>query len=1072
MLTTTLRKLCLAFLFLCLFKTVNAQIEINTSFSDRINYIFQQLEKNRVPDGVLLDYAMEFTNLSNFDGTALTDSNKVMSAEFWEIYNTLYLSRIHPNGFTIQNPTIYDSLWFSQREYGKIVLSGLFYNYSRLKDDALSSNLITVLNEQLIDRYVSGVWQNPYQSEKVFAISPSIEFYEGKNFQVVLPANLWQTNASGSVSNISIDLGDGQGYRSLTIGQPIYLNYTDTGIKIWKYRLQLSGGQYLYSHSQVRIKNAVIEGCTGCRFGTTNPETLPLFTADEAFQGIAGTGFVTIRYRDADLGLRRPLIVVEGYDAGHITNPELQFGTSTINDFNENVFFSNSPALNDVLLNNLREYDIVYVDWRNGTDFLQRNALLLQTIIRWVNTNKEPLPGGGFADNVILGQSMGGVISRWALRDMETRLGQQHNTRMFISMDAPHQGANVPAAYQHLAKHARSIYLQTNVAGGVELFQFITGGPSPIRALSIADRPASRQMLINWVDNSGNIDNSMHDQWQTELRNMNYPAQDNIRNIAISNGAECGTTQPFAPGAELLNLNGKANTRFLGDLLGQIAFPLAGLFLGQGGFYLGVLAGRNDLKYEFIANAQPQQGTTQRIYKGKISYTKKILWLIPINVTITDRERNNNSSLLPVDYYGGGEINIGVDIADVNFQNALVKFNLNFNQIPTFCFIPTPSALDIGLNNITLNNADYLARYVGGAPPALPRNSPFQNFVTAFNNQRRNEQHIGFFQRNGNWSAQELTQIGNPPPNPPVTNCEAFCENGAITGNTTICISETLTAPLGNGVTYNWSVANTSLVTLTPNGNTVLVTRNGTANGQTTITVNISGACGNIDLTVPITVGTLITGYYFVSSNYSQPTQRPLGPNNAAIFLPANQSFGVDVYITGVNLTSYTWTRAASSYPFGWGFASGRLFFSGTAGTTPYSQRNGTFTITAQSACGTATQDFNWPVIVQGWGRMSITASPNPATDNLSITFLEPQSEKSAKIDQGQELKPVRSIKSTGKTIITLFEFNTSMQVRQWTQNETSRKGYNYSVAGLRKGIYILQVDRDNQTATTKIIVE
>src|SRR5215203_3209813 len=621
-------------ILLCILSLSNdakAQTDINTSFSDRMNYIVQQLEKNRVPNGLLLDYAMEFAKLSNFDGTALTDSNKVMSSEFWEIYNTLYLSRIHPNGFTIQSPSVFDSLWYNQRDTGKIVLAGLFYNYSRFRDDAVQSNLITIQNEQAIDKYVNGVWQNPYQGEKTFAISPSTEFYEGKNLQVVLPANLWQTNAGGEVSNMSIDFNDGQGYRTLTAGQQLTLNYADTGTKIWKYRLQLSGGQYLYCHSQVKIKNTVIEaGCSGCRFGPTPREVLPPFTADEPFQEIAGRGLVTIQYRDPDFGLRRPLIVVEGFDAGHITNPELRFGTSKINDFYRtvNALTSGSPNLDNVI-RNFPEYDIIYVGWRNGTDFLQRNGLLLETIIRWVNNNKEPLPGGGFADNVVLGISMGGAISRWALRDMETRLNQQHNTRMFISMDAPQQGANVPAAYQHLAKHARSIYLQTNVWGGVELFQFITGGPSPFRVLSIADRPASRQMLINWVDGSGNIDNTMHDQWQIELRNMGYPAQDNIRNIAISNGTECGTTQPFAPGAELLNINGKANTRFLGDILGQLAFPISGFVLNWGGFYLGILPGRNDLKYDFIANAQPQQGTTQRIYHGKISYTKKILWLIP-----------------------------------------------------------------------------------------------------------------------------------------------------------------------------------------------------------------------------------------------------------------------------------------------------------------------------------------------------------------------------------------------------------------------------------------------------------
>ena len=102
--------------------------------------------------------------------------------------------------------------------------------------------MITIQNEQVIDRYLSGNWQNPYQTEKVFAVSPSLEYYEGKNLQVILPSNLWQTNAAGEVSNISIDFGDGQGYRTLTTGIPINLNYADTGSKVWKYRLQLTGG--------------------------------------------------------------------------------------------------------------------------------------------------------------------------------------------------------------------------------------------------------------------------------------------------------------------------------------------------------------------------------------------------------------------------------------------------------------------------------------------------------------------------------------------------------------------------------------------------------------------------------------------------------------------------------------------------------------------------------------------------------------------------------------------------------------------------------------------------------------
>lgn len=121
------------------------------------------------------------------------------------------------------------------------------------------------------------------------------------------------------------------------------------------------------------------------------------------------------------------------------------------------------------------------------------------------------------------------------------------------------------------------------------------------------------------------------------------------------------------------------------------------------------------------------------------------------------------------------------------------------------------------------------------------------------------------------------------------------------------------------------------------------------------------------------------------------------------------------------------------------------------------------------NACGTASisQSYNRPP-----SGFRIVVSPNPVSSNLAIIFSEQTDLEAVGKQQGQELKPAQSMKSTGRTIATLFEFNTRKQVRQWTQNETSSKGYNYNVAGLRKGLYILQVDRNNQTATTKIIVE
>jgi surfactin synthase thioesterase subunit len=78
-----------------------------------------------------------------------------------------------------------------------------------------------------------------------------------------------------------------------------------------------------------------------------------------------------------------------------------------------------------------QEYDIIYVNWTNGTDDIKENAKVLKAVIDWVNTNKQ-----GDEPNVLLGQSMGGLIGRYTLAKME-KDGQHHDVRLFIAHDSP-----------------------------------------------------------------------------------------------------------------------------------------------------------------------------------------------------------------------------------------------------------------------------------------------------------------------------------------------------------------------------------------------------------------------------------------------------------------------------------------------------------------------------------------------------------------------------------------------------------------------------------------------------------
>jgi hypothetical protein len=114
-----------------------AQTEIDTTFATQMNAIFANVDKSKVPYGILRDYGMEFTDLNVFNGTAnLVDSNEINDGIFWDVYNTLLTSRIHSSASGFVHPDSLDAHWFSYRQPGRVTLAGLYFKYARFKDDA------------------------------------------------------------------------------------------------------------------------------------------------------------------------------------------------------------------------------------------------------------------------------------------------------------------------------------------------------------------------------------------------------------------------------------------------------------------------------------------------------------------------------------------------------------------------------------------------------------------------------------------------------------------------------------------------------------------------------------------------------------------------------------------------------------------------------------------------------------------------------------------------------------------------------------------------------------------------
>lgn len=239
--------------------TLNAQTEINNNWKNQINPIFQGLDKSKVPNGILLDYAMEFTNVTAYNGT-LTDSTYVDANILGNIYKTLFMGKVTTS--TQYFPKLEDiaSAWVSQRQnYNQtdkstIVLAGLYYKYASLNPNALNTNKITVSNNKYYDKYINGIWQNPYLTKQTIAFASPVNTYNKLSFSVVLPQNLLLSNSSSTIQSIQVNFNDGGGYKTLTIGQKTNVNYTENGTYDWTFKITVGKGTVLYSRTKIKIE--------------------------------------------------------------------------------------------------------------------------------------------------------------------------------------------------------------------------------------------------------------------------------------------------------------------------------------------------------------------------------------------------------------------------------------------------------------------------------------------------------------------------------------------------------------------------------------------------------------------------------------------------------------------------------------------------------------------------------------------------------------------------------------------------------------------------------------------------
>lgn len=610
----------------CAQDTLSISIDsINTekSFSENMTLMIEPLDKAQIKTGILLDKAFILSSIDEFNG--LIDSSIISMSRWKQIYRQLFTGLIidtllpSPDSLkVIVNKHI-------QQNTIPIVIANIKYNSIKLT--AIDSNLLHYNNGKLYD--VQERKYTPYDEKRFFSIIPfSGQIYQGQ-FNFKFDNDLIISNTEDSIIKIEVDFDDGLGFVEIGMRQnsenTVKINYNTFGLKVLTFILTFSNKETLVSKCSLNINS----------ISSVQPDNSFSVTGYMPSGGYYGTGTAYVLYGCGNNNqLRKPIIVSDGFDPSnerHFFDYLDNNGTSQMGLYsllNQNNFIENAR---------MEGFDFVILDYNGGGDYIQRNAQVLISLINNINT--QLVINGSTSELIVVGPSMAGLISKYALRYMEDN-NLNHNTRMYISFDSPHLGANIPLGDQHW----------------LDFFATYANAQGAIDGRNSLNTPAAQQMLVYHYSSFPYLNPLRIPLFNDPY--FNFP--DNCRKIAISNGSG-NMVNFFSPCEQIIDYS--YSVTLLGNVVRGDAFAVPAF--GQCRIFEGRIP-------------------TQFILGFPTGYTTKTISV---------------SGTQPYDSSPGGSFNVNQTIADGDTDG---KGDI-FTNFPNHCFIPTVSALAINSISLNEN---------------------------------------------------------------------------------------------------------------------------------------------------------------------------------------------------------------------------------------------------------------------------------------------------------------------------------------------------------------------------------
>ena len=477
------------------------------------------------------------------------------------------------------------------------------------------------------------------------------------------------------------------------------VSWSTFGKKLLKMRVTYTNNDIFYAYSTlnlVQTPNYQAPGAKNYNAGWNDNETIGHPDPALSEYGIN----LQIEYACGNDKIIKPFIYVEGFSPHEYFDG---FDNETYIEFFEKFTdYEDENMAGYQLLDELETngYDIIYVDFQQGTGNILENAQTLKKAIKWINDEKAA--NGSSEPNVVAGYSMGGLVARVAIRQMELELGQPGSfgapdVSYFITVDTPHLGANIPLA----------IALAVDDMHGLGLTDY---SEKLQNAYELLNSPAAKQMLFyafdkQWVQVTPNlgfytfVDAQLRTEFMQELDD-GLPLS-TVENIAIAKGNGQGNSQGYTGVAELISVEAYTDYNCFDAILyhPEVEF-LDGAFVDLMikitiSFILNVFEiGGTTFGVEMDINALPGGEEQFEIYRRAI-HGELIYGLINFSLNNRSIEGVGN----PYDSAPGGHYDIS------NFTGAgedLLEDIINNDYAPCidihqtkFGFIPTVSALNI-----------------------------------------------------------------------------------------------------------------------------------------------------------------------------------------------------------------------------------------------------------------------------------------------------------------------------------------------------------------------------------------